>query len=193
MNGDPTKQVNEEVDVEGNASTQNVAYDENGDPVVTGYSIDTSGNEDGTKELNLDGVNTEFYGFNSVDGFIMNLHFTIDFTDQPANQNEGLHNILHGGVQKYVQLGTQFEFGSNTNTAVNPTTANWIETNKIAEYNFRVTYDPTLFSNTFVCRELISNRQIYTSNYLFPDLPELRYLTVCLGCALDENAQPYRY
>lgn len=50
-----------------------------------------------------------------------------------------------------------------------------------------------MFSNTFVCRELISNRQIYTSNYLFPDLPELRYLTVCLGCALDENAQTYRY
>ena len=209
MNGDPTKQVNEEVDVEGNASTQNVAYDENGDAVVTGYSIDTSGNEDGTKELNLDGVNTEFYGFNSVDGFVMNLHFTIDFTDQPANQNEGLHNILtmkranpspwygfqirQSGSGKYVQLGTQFEFGSNTNTAVYPNSSNWIVTNQIAEYNFQVTYDPTLFSNTFVARELISNRQIYTSNYLFPDLPELRYLTVCLGCALDENAQPYRY
>ena len=50
-----------------------------------------------------------------------------------------------------------------------------------------------LFSNTFVCRELISNRQIYASNYLFPDLPELRYLTVCLGYGLDSNAQPYRY
>lgn len=122
VNGDPTKQVNEEVDVEGNASTQNVAYDENGDAVVTGYSIDTSGNEDGTKELNLDGVNTEFYGFNSVDGFVLNLHFTIDFTDQPASQNEGLHNILtmkranpspwygfqirQSGSGKYVQLGT---------------------------------------------------------------------------------------
>lgn len=56
-----------------------------------------------------------------------------------------------------------------------------------------MTYDPTLFSNTFVARELISNKTIYTSNYLFPDLPELRYLTVCVGCALDENAQPYRY
>lgn len=41
--------------------------------------------------------------------------------------------------------------------------------------------------------ETISNRKIYSSNYLFPDLPELRYLTVCLGCALDENAEPYRY
>ena len=56
-----------------------------------------------------------------------------------------------------------------------------------------MTYDPTLFSNTFVARELLSNRTLFTSNYLFPDLPELRYLTVCIGCALDENAAPYRY
>ena len=96
-------------------------------------------------------MNTQFYGFNQVDGFTMNIHFTIDFTDQPPNQNEGLHNILtmkrsnpspwygfqirHSGAGKYVQLGTQFEFGSNTNTAVNPATANWIVANQIAEYN----------------------------------------------------------
>ena len=192
------------MDVDGNASTQNIAYDENGDSVVTGYSIDTSGSGDGYKELDQNGVNTEFYGFNSVDGFEMDIHFTMDFTDQPAGQNEGLHNVLtmkranpspwygyqirQSGTGKYVQLGTQFEFGSNTNTAVNPTSANWIVTNQIAEYHFHVTYDPTLFSNTFVARELISNRTIFTSNYLFPDLPELRYLTVCVGCALDENA-----
>ena len=81
MNGDPTSKINENVDVDGNASTQNIGYDENGEEVVTGYSIDTSGNEDGVKELDQDAINTEFYGFNSVDGFIMNLHFTIDFTD----------------------------------------------------------------------------------------------------------------
>ena len=192
------------MDVDGNSSTQNIAYDENGDSVVTGYSIDTSGSGEGYKELDQNGVNTEFYGFNSVDGFEMDIHFTMDFTDQPAGQNEGLHNVLtmkranpspwygyqirQSGTGKYVQLGTQFEFGSNTNTAVNPTSANWIVTNQIAEYHFHVTYDPTLFSNTFVARELISNRTIFTSNYLFPDLPELRYLTVCVGCALDENA-----
>ena len=209
VNGDPTHQTNEEVDVDGNASTQNIDYDDNGNQKVTGYTIDTTNNEDGAKEFNLDGVNTEFYGFDSVEGFIMNIHFTIDFTDQPANQNEGLHNILtmkranpspwygfqirHSGSGKYVQLGTQFEFGSNTNTAINPNSSNWIVQNQSAEYNIRVTYDPTLFSNTFVARELLSNRGIFTSNYLFPDLPELRYLTVCVGCALDENGDTYRY
>ena len=69
------------MDVDGNASTQSVAYDDNGDEIVTGYVIDTSGSEAGSKQLDQDAVNTEFYGFNSVDGFVMNLHFTIDFTD----------------------------------------------------------------------------------------------------------------
>ena len=144
-NGDPTHQKNTDIDIDGNASTQDIDYDDNGDEVVSGYSIDTSGNEDGRKELDQDAVNTEFYGFNSVDGFVMDLHFTIDFTDQPANQNEGLHNILtmkranpspwygfqirQSSTGKYVQLGTQFEFGSNTNTVVNPSTANWVVTN----------------------------------------------------------------
>ena len=48
-------------------------------------------------------------------------------------------------------------------------------------------------SNNFVCRELISDRSIYSASNVFPDIPELRYLTVCVGYALDENAQPFRY
>ena len=44
-----------------------------------------------------------------------------------------------------------------------------------------------------MCKELIGNRNIYSSNYLFPDIPELRYLAVCIGYAMDQNAQPYRY
>lgn len=39
-------------------------------------------------------MNTEFYGFDSVNGFVMNIRFTIDFTDQPPNQDENHHNIL---------------------------------------------------------------------------------------------------
>ena len=137
--------------MDGNASTQDIIYDSNGDPVVTGYNIDTTNNEDGQKEFDQDGVNTEFYGFNSVEGFTLNIHFTIDFTDQPPNQNEGHHNILtmkranpspwygfqirQDGTGKYAQLSTQFEFGSNTNTKIYPTSANWIVTDQIAEYN----------------------------------------------------------
>lgn len=205
-NGDATDITNQDVDTEGNNSTQQIVYNENGEPVVTGYSIDTSDNPDGEKTFDEDGVNTEFYGFDTVEGFIMHMHFTIDFTDQPANQHENHHQILsmkranpspwygfqlrQSGTNKYIQLGTQFEFGSNTNTTIQP---NWIVTNKVAEYDIEITYDPTLFSNTFVCREIISDTNVFTSSYTFPDLPELRYLTVCIGYGLDEYENPYRY
>ena len=209
VSGDPTNTLNEDVDTSGNVSDQSITYDVNGDPVVTGYSIDTSDNPDGTKEFDTDGVNTQFYGFDSVTGFTMNLHFTIDFTDQPAGQDEGLHNILtmkratpepwygfqirHSGTAKTITLGTQFFTGSNTNTNIAPKDANWIVENQIAEYNIQITYDPTLVSSNFVCKELISNRTPLSTSNTFPDIEELRYLTVCIGCALNSSGNPYRY
>ena len=205
--GDPTTTETLETDTDGNESVQNITYDENGNPVVSGYDIDTSNNPDGEKTFDGDGVNTEFYGFDSVDGFVMRMHFTIDFTDQPANQDENHHQILcmkratpspwygfqlrQSSTNKYIQLGTQFEFGSNTNTRLNPTS--WIVENQIAEYDIQVVYDPTAFNNTFVATNMLNGNTIFTSDYLFPDLPELRYLTVCIGYALDENGDPYRY
>ena len=204
--GDPTSTQNQETDTDGNESVQNITYDSNGDPIVSGYNIDTTNNPDGEKNFNEEGVNTEFYGFDSVDGFIMRIHFTIDFTDQPPNQNEGHHNILtmkraspspwygfqlrHSNTNKNIILGTQFELGSNTNTTINPS---WVVSNQIGEYDIQVIYDPTLFQNTFVCTNLLNGNTIYSSSSTFPDLPELRYLTVCIGCALDENGDPYRY
>lgn len=41
--GAATAAVNEDIDVSGNASTQSISYDSSGDPVITGYAIDTSG------------------------------------------------------------------------------------------------------------------------------------------------------
>ena len=205
-NGDPTAGVNEVIDTEGNNSTQEVEYDESGNTIVTGYEIDTSGNPDGEKNFNQDGVNTEFYGFDMTCGFSLNLHFTIDYTNQPPGQNQGHHQILsmkranpepwygfqlrQSNQNKYIQLGTQFQLGGNTNTRVPVGTQ--ISTN-VGEYNIQIDYDSTLLSNTFVARELISNTTFYTSNETFPDLPELEYLTVCIGYGLDENELPYRY
>lgn len=121
---------------------QNIAYDENGNADVRGYSIDTSENPDGSKEFDQNGVNTQFYGFNSVEGFTMNLHFTMDFSDQPSDQDQNHHQVLcmkradpspwygwqirQTGTNKNVILGTQFEFGSNTNTTVSTQAANWV-------------------------------------------------------------------
>ena len=176
LEGDPTEVVNQDIDVDGNTSTQNISYDANGQPVVVGYSIDTSDGTQGYKTFNEEGVNTGFYGFDTVEGFVMNIHFTIDFTAQPPDQDEGIHQIvamkranpspwygfqLRQTTEKCVQTGTQFATGGNTNTKIYPTHDNWIINGKVAEYNIQVTYDPLeTVDNTFVCRELISGTEV---------------------------------
>ena len=204
--GDPTSGNNQQIDTEGNNSTQELEYDSEGNSTVTGYDIDTSENPSGEKTFNGDGVNTEFYAFDVTRGFILKMHFTIDFTKQPAGQDENHHNILtmkratpepwygfqlrQSSTNKIVILGTQFATGKNTNTNIVP--GNQITTN-IYEYDIEIVYDPTLPSNQFVARELIGDTTILSTSNTFPDLPELRYLTVCIGHALDANGDPYRY
>ena len=203
--GDPTDGQNVGTDTSGNVNTQDVVYDENGDPTVTGYTIDTSNNQDGYKELNGDGVNTEYYAFDVTHGFILDISFTIDFAHQPANQNENHHNIVtmkratpepwygfqlrQSSSNKYIQLGTQFSSGSNTNTTIQPSNLS----NNVGQYSIRIVYDPTKQTNTFVCTNMITETQVFASNSLFPDIDALRYLKVCVGYAMDENGDPYRY
>ena len=209
-NGDPTDQVNQSQDTSGNTSTQTVEYNDNGDPVVTGYDIDTSGSEDGNMNFNgTDGVNTDYYAFDMTHGFEMVLHFTIDFTNQPPNQSDGHHNIMamkrqdntpwygfqirQSQTNKYIQLGTQFQTGSNTNVNINTTNDNkYNGSADIYEYNIKIVYDPTLASNQFICDELIGgDHKAYTGT--FPDIEELKYIKVTVGCALDGNGDPYRF
>ena len=209
-NGDPTDQINQTQDTSGNTSTQTVEYNDNGDPVVTGYDIDTSGSEDGT--MNIDGtsgINTDYYAFDMTHGFEMVLHFTIDFTQQPPNQSDNHHNIMamkrqdttpwygfqirQSSANKYIQLGTQFNTGSNTNVTITTTNDNkYNGSENIYEYNIKVVYDPTLSSNQFVCNELIGgDHKAYTGT--FPDIEALKYIKVTIGCALDGNGNPYRF
>lgn len=202
-NGDPTDQQNQDIDTTGNVSTQDIEY-EDGQPIVTGYDIDTSSSNG--KDFNQDGVNTEYYAFDLTHGFVLNFHFTIDFTAQPAGQNENHHNILtmkratpspwygfqlrQSSTNKYIQLGTQFASGSNTNTTINPT---WITTNKLGEYDLTITYNPTAGNNRFVCYNNLTQANTYSSNNTFPDTSDLKYLKVTIGYAMDENGDPYRF
>ena len=209
-NGDPTDQVNQYNDANGNTSTQTIEYNDSGDPVVTGYDIDTSGSESGN--VNFDGtggINTDYYAFDMTHGFEMVLHFTIDFTAQPPNQSDGHHNIMamkrqdttpwygfqirQSQTNKYIQLGTQFNTGSNTNVTISTTNDNkYNGSANIYEYNIKIVYDPTLASNQFVCDELIGgDHKVYTG--VFPDIDALKYIKVTIGCALDGNGDPYRF
>ena len=192
-------------DTSGNVSRQEVEYDESGNTAVTSYTIDTSGNPNGEKNFNGDGVNTDYYAFDMTRGFVVELNFTIDFSNQPAGQNENHHQILsakratpspwygfqirQSGTNKYIQLGTQFATGSNTNTTISAQTI----TNNVAEYNITITYNPTASTNTFVCYDNIKDSVIFTSNNVFPDIDDLKYLKVTLGYGMDANGDPYRY
>ena len=91
---------------------------------------------------------------------------------------------------KYIQLGTQFATGSNTNTTINPT---WVTQNKVGEYNLTITYNPLASTNKFVCYNEITRANVYTSNNNFPDSDDLKYLRVTIGYAMDEFGHPYRY
>ena len=206
-NGDPIDGTNVEGDTSGNVNTQEVEYDENGNEVVVGYNIDTSGNPEGSKNYNNDGVNTEYYALDATQGFIMTIHFTIDFTQQPPNQNDNHHNIVNSkratpepwygfqirqsSTNKYIQLGTQFATGSNLNQTVTTTNANKLSTN-VYEYNIRIVYDPLAASNNFVFDELIGGFN-YTVSNTFPDIEDLKYIKTTVGCALDANGDPFRF
>ena len=203
--GDPTSTVNNQIDADGNSSTQDVGYDENGNEVVTGYTIDTGSNPDGEKTFDTEGVNTEYYAFDMTHGFDLEIQFTIDFLAQPLNQDENHHNILtmkratpepwygfqlrQSSTNKYIVLGTQFSTGRNTNTTLNPPTL----VGNVASYNLKITYDPTKSTDTFVCYDLDTNTTLFSSDLLFPDIAELQYLKVTIGCALDANGDMYRY
>lgn len=209
-NGNATDGTNITGDTDGNVSTQDVKYDESGNAIVTGYDINTSGNPDGVKEFRADGVNTEYYALDVTQGFVMDIHFTIDFTNQPPNQSDGHHNIINSkradpspwyGFQvrqsqtnKYIQLGTQFSTGSNANTTITTTNANkYNGSSDIYEYNLHIVYDPTANTNKFTCDELIGNNFHYTSNNTFPDIEDLKYIKTTVGCALDANGDPFRF
>lgn len=203
--GNPTDGTNVSGDTEGNLNTQSVEYDESGNSIVNGYTIDTSSNPDGEKTYSGDGVNTEYYAFDVTKGFVIDYHFTIDCSNKPAGQDENHHNALtakratpspwygfqlrQSTTNKYIQLGTQFATGSNTNTKINPASM----TGNIAEYNLKIIYNPTASTDTFVCIDVANDTVVYRSNNVFPDLEELRYLKVTIGYAMDANGDPYRF
>jgi hypothetical protein len=53
-------------------------------------------------------------------------------------------------------------------------------------------YDPTAASDNFVCDELIGGYHVSYNN-VFPDIPDLEYIKTTIGCALDENGDPFRF
>ena len=204
--GNPIEGENVSGDTAGNVNTQEVEYDESGNTVVTAYTIDTSQNPAGEKVYNGDGVNTEYYAFDMTHGFVLHMHFTVDCSNKPSGQNENHHNILtmkraspepwygfqlrQSSTNKYIQLGTQFSTGGNTNTRID---GNSTASANTLEYDLTITYTPSASTNAFVCYNNLTSSNVYSSNNKFPDIDDLKYLKVTIGYAMDPNGDPYRY
>ena len=81
--GDPTDQQNVATDTTGNVDTQDVEFDD-GEPIVVGYNIDTTASEGEGKEIEGDGINTEFVPFKFANqGFTLHFVFETKAEDQP--------------------------------------------------------------------------------------------------------------
>lgn len=82
-NGDPTSGSTANTDTSGNVNTQDVEYDENGNSTVTGYTINTSDNQNGGEDIS-GGLDTGFIAF---DGRPFTIHMVcnVDPTEQPAS------------------------------------------------------------------------------------------------------------
>ena len=198
-NGDITGKENFKKDTDGNEQTQTIIVDENGVETVTGYTIDTTNSSSGNGvQLSGDEVNTEYYAFDTTHAFELMIHFYFDpaATGQ-VNQSTVLNakradpepwygfDIRRNATTNKIQGGACFSNGTNNRPDIT------VNANKI--YKIKITYDPTVTSGTtFVMYDMINNKNIFTSTLTFPDIEELKYLKITIGCALDKDGNPQR-
>ena len=209
VNGDPTTGSNNTTDVLGNSNTQEVEYDSEGNTTVTSYAIDTTNNTSGNGEsFSQDVLDTEYYAFDTTHAFECVIHFKFDFSKNTSQTQATILNVKRADPEPWygfdirknnssqIRIGTCFYRGGDiTSKTENKTESSLITApaNKIYKYKF--TYDPTVSSGstTFTAYDMINNRNIVTSTYKFPDIPEMKYIKVTLGCNIDANGQPQRW
>lgn len=207
-NGNPTDGSTNNIDTLGNSSTKDIEYDSNGDTTVTAYSIDTSENSTtGTHEISGQEVDTEYYAFDPTHGFELMIHFKFDFSKQTESQATILNAKRSNPEPWYgfdirrnssnMQYGVCF-YGAHkvngTSKTTGTTTRNTITKNNDNIYKIKVNYDPTVAEGetTFVMYDMIHNKNIVTSDGKFPDLAELKYIDVIIGCNVDNSGNPQR-
>lgn len=82
--GNPTSGESASGDTNGNVNTQTIEYNEEGEPYINGYIIDTSGNPGGGETLPSQGINT---GVIALDGRGFTIHLKAKFnTSQNSNK-----------------------------------------------------------------------------------------------------------
>ena len=215
--GDPTDQQNVATDTTGNIDTQDVEFDENGDPTVTGYTIDTGASEGSGKDLTGSGVDTEFIPFGFEEGFTMHIRFRTTAEEQPNppvvedTEDTGanyLYNIMSAkATAKVGNIWPGFDIrwavaksGSTSSATLqfrrtlvgeSQTSSTNILTRHINHvYDLIVTYNPAESTNKFRLHDNLAKEYALSLNkYLQDDMN----LEVTLGYALNMQGQPYRY
>ena len=197
--GNITGKENFSQDTDGNKQTQTIEVDENGIETVTGYTIDTTNSSSGNGvQLTGQEVDTEYYAFDTTHAFELMIHFYFDpAATGNVNQSTVLNakradpepwygfDIRRNGTTNKIQAGGCFSNGTNNRPDIT------LNSNKI--YKIKINYDPTVTSgNTFIMYDMINNKNILTSTLKFPDSPDLKYLKITIGCALDKNGVPQR-
>ena len=118
-NGNPTDKTVETVDASGNVSTQEIIY-VNGEEVVTGYTIDTSDNPNGTFEL--DGTNSVDTGVIAFDGndFTITLvaKFNINDISGTANPVVAFRDYSDGGCMVNIHNSSVRWMNENNTSSV---------------------------------------------------------------------------
>lgn len=214
-NGDPTSGTNNTTDVQGNSNTQEVTYDANGDPTVTAYTIDTTGNENGTGEtISGDGVNTEFIPFTGTnEGFELhirfrsvkteqpnpplvvdtedtsnNYHFTILASKDPVSPWPGFHIRWTLSKNNYSSGNMYFGYKGTTGSSANRALAASRNNNM---YDFTIAYDPQLkkYPSKLRCIDNLNGGATLSYNI---DFAALDY-DLTIGYNLNQQGQPYRY
>lgn len=208
VNGDPTTGSNNTTDVLGNSNTQEVEYDSEGNTTVTSYTIDTTENTSGDGEtFTRESIDTEYYAFDTTHAFECVIHFKFEFSKNTSESQATVLNVKRASPEPWfgfdirkqsnntLRVGTCFYKEVDYSAKNNPTVSTSLTKNDDNIYKVKFTYNPTVASGstTFVAYDMINNKNIITSTYKFPDLPEMKYIKVTIGCNVDASGNPQRY
>lgn len=218
-NGTLTDGENTSGDTEGNVSTQNVEYDSEGTATVVGFDIDTSSNTGGTKDIEGNGIDTEFVPFKFAnDGFVVHIKFRTVASEQPRppitpdtedSSTNYLYTVL--GAKTAAKIGNiwpGFEIswaiaknGTGTSGTLQIKRTFSGETSS-AKYTFTssdysgdniyditFTYNPNI-TNKFIVYNNITETTIWSVNKKIQDNVDL---DMTIGYSIDHNGDAIRH
>lgn len=216
--GKPITRQNKNTDVIGNVNTQNIEYDENENPIVVEYDINTLASYGIGENITGNGVNTKFFPFTFNEGFNMHIRFKTIDSEQPNpplvrdtedSSTNYLYNIMSAKTTTADANGRWpgFEIrwaipksGPNANDSfdIRRTLAGdkkSLTTNLKGKgyndiYDFTITLDPSKSSDKFTIHNNITKEIITRVNNIFDNDPNI---AVTLGYAINMQGEPYRY